>query len=427
MSSRDAVVDALTKAHASQPLLNAFTHLDDKAALERAEELDRSRDADRVSSLRGLPFAIKDLIDQTGRTTTNGSAFYQEIASATAPAVQRIETAGAVAIGRTGLHEFAFGFSSENPHWGAVHNPWNLAHSTGGSSGGSGAVVGAGIVPVALGTDTGGSVRVPAALCGTYGLKVTHGRIPLDGVFPLVPSLDTVGPLASSVAHAESAYRAMSGDRAPAPTPVNPVVGIPEPWFSEAPMANEVADDFDQLTAALGRIGWVVRTVEVPNAKPTPRLWNAMAREVTEVHRGYRDRGEPYGEDVQRRLDEAAEVTVEMAEDGRKWQEALRSDLETVFGEIDFLMTPTVPVREKVIGRETIGDAHYRSVLSYFSAVVNHALTPAMAAPLWIERGPATSLQLIGRWKSETGLLGAMARLEAEGLTRFRAAPNPFR
>ncbi len=133
--------------------------------------------------------------------------------------MSRLEAAGAVVIGRTGLHEFAFGFSSENPHFGPVRNPWDPDTSPGGSSGGSAAAVAAGITPVAIGTDTGGSVRVPAALCGCFGLKVTHGRIPLDGVFPLATTVDTVGPLADSIDALDSSYRAMSGDTARRATP----------------------------------------------------------------------------------------------------------------------------------------------------------------------------------------------------------------
>src|SRR5690606_2093346 len=147
-------------------------------------------------------------------------------------------------IGRTGLHEWAFGFSSENPHWGPVRNPWDPDLSCGGSSGGSAAAVAAGIVPIAVGTDTGGSVRVPAGLCGVFGLKVTQGRIPTDGVFPLVPSIDTVGPLADSVDNLALAYRVMSGETVTEGTGGMLRLGVPEPWFDEAPMSQEVADAF---------------------------------------------------------------------------------------------------------------------------------------------------------------------------------------
>ena len=193
---------ALSADEASRQDLNTFTSIDPEAALTRAL---RSRaSSGTIGALAGVPVGIKDLIDHEGRVTTAGSAFYRHEADRSSPVVSRLEAAGAVVIGRTGLHEFAFGFSSENPHFGPVRNPWDPDTSPGGSSGGSAAAVAAGITPVAIGTDTGGSVRVPAALCGCFGLKVTHGRIPLDGVFPLATTVDTVGPLADSIGALDS-------------------------------------------------------------------------------------------------------------------------------------------------------------------------------------------------------------------------------
>jgi len=186
--------------------------------MARAADIDdRLSRGEEVGPLAGMPIGLKDLIGHEGRVTTSGSSFYAETATSTAECVRRLEDAGAVIIGRTNLHEWAFGFNSENEHWGTVRNPWDLGTSAGGSSGGSGAAVAAGINPIAIGTDTGGSVRVPAALCGTHGLKVTYGRIPLDGVFPLVASVDTVGPLADSVVNTALAYRVMSVDETPEP------------------------------------------------------------------------------------------------------------------------------------------------------------------------------------------------------------------
>ena len=193
--------------------LNAFTLVDGDRALQRAADLDASlaTGAD-PGPLAGGPVALKDLIDHAGRPTTCGSGFYREVPDRSATVVERIEAAGGVVIGRTGLHEFAFGFSSENDWFGPVRNPWDPATSPGGSSGGSAVAVAAGCAPLAVGTDTGGSVRVPAALGGIAGLKVTHGRIPLRGVFPLAASLDTVGPLARSAADLGLLYRVMAGD-----------------------------------------------------------------------------------------------------------------------------------------------------------------------------------------------------------------------
>ena len=157
VSAVSRVQQALDAAHASQASLNAFTFIDDDGALQRAEQIDaRIQAGEYAGPLAGVPIGLKDLIDQAGRTTTCGSAFYRYEAETTAPAIKRLEEAGAVIIGRTGLHEWAFGFSSENPHFGPVRNPWDPSTSTGGSSGGSGAAVAAGITPISIGTDTGG-------------------------------------------------------------------------------------------------------------------------------------------------------------------------------------------------------------------------------------------------------------------------------
>jgi aspartyl-tRNA(Asn)/glutamyl-tRNA(Gln) amidotransferase subunit A len=327
-----------------------------------------------------------------------------------------------VIIGRTGLHEFAFGFSSENPHWGPVRNPWDPSTSTGGSSGGSAGAVAAGIAPIAIGTDTGGSVRVPAALCGTYGLKVTYGRIPLEGVFPLVPSIDTVGPLADSVENLALAYRVMSGESGMEPPDAPLRLGIPQPWVDDAPLSGEVGSGFTAAIATLEGIGHQVVPIEMPDAVPSHHIMWAIAGEARQVHREYRERGEKYGEDVTRRLDDADQVTDGQLAEGRQWQTMLRSRFADALSEVDLLITPTVPVRAKVIGEEMIGDLHYRVVLSYFSALVNHALHPAIALPLAGTGEPPLSLQAIGPLDGENLLLGFARRLEREGISGFTIA-----
>ncbi len=325
-------------------------------------------------------------------------------------------------IGRTGLHEFAFGFSSENPHWGPVRNPWDPATSCGGSSGGSAAAVASGVVPIAIGTDTGGSVRVPAALCGTFGLKVTHGRIPLDGVFPLVPSIDTVGPLADGVESLALAYRAMSGDHRPEPEASTLRIGVPQPWVESAPVSDEVEEAFTSTLGRLEGLGHRVIGIDLPEAVPSHHIMWAIAEEVREVHREFRRRGETYGDDVATRLDDADEVTDDEIAAGRQWQSDLKAGFLREFQQVDLVITPTVPVRRKVIGVDTIGDLHYRVVLSWFSALVNHALLPAIALPLAGTGTPPLSLQAIAPAGDEAGLLAFARHLEASGVSGFTVA-----
>ena len=255
--AREPITTAIEMAHADQ--LNAFMEIDESAA-----------DIQPVmGQLAGVPIAVKDIIHHAGHTTTCGSKFYRHAATDSATVIKRLEAAGAVIMGRTGLHEFAFGFSSENPWHGAVLNPWNRSTSPGGSSGGSAAAVAAGIVPVALGTDTGGSIRVPAGLCGIYGLKSTHGRVPITGVFPLIESLDTVGAFATNIGDLAATYRVLAGydnadpwsvpDSVAVPRPISRLgglrVGIPQPWVDSAPMEPDVRRAFDHAVAALEGIG----------------------------------------------------------------------------------------------------------------------------------------------------------------------------
>ena len=211
VTAREATAHYLDRSRRLQPELNAYTEIAD-GALEKADAIDEEiRLGHDPGPLGGVPIAIKDLIDQNGVTTTCGSGFYRHRAERSATVVRRLEDAGAIIIGRTGLHEFAFGFSSENDWFGPVRNPWDTDTSPGGSSGGSAVAVAAGLTAGAIGTDTGGSVRVPAALCGVTGLKVTHGRVPLTGVFPLASSLDTVGPLGRTAEDVEALYEVMAG------------------------------------------------------------------------------------------------------------------------------------------------------------------------------------------------------------------------
>jgi len=421
-SATERVEAALAQAHANQDTLNAFISIDDGPAIDRAAEIDeRLARGEDVGPLAGMPVALKDLIDHEGRVTTCGSSFYAETATSTAECVRRLEDAGAVVIGRANLHEFAFGFNSENEHWGAVRNPWDLETSAGGSSGGSGVAVAAGITPIAIGTDTGGSVRVPAALCGTYGLKVTYGKIPLDGVFPLVPSVDTVGPLADSIENTAIAYRVMSGDEAPEPERRSLRLGVPEPWFGNAPISDEVAGAFETAVSGLERLGHQVSPIDMPDTFPSRHIIGAL-EEVEAVHREFRLQGKYYGKAVEERIISVEELTPEEVAEAREWQIMIRQRFAAALDSVDLLVTPTTPAMRKVIGEDLIGDKDHRAVLSYFTSIVNHALHPALALPLGGTGSPPVSLQVIGDLDSEPLLLGLGRWLEEVEIADFTAA-----
>ncbi|HUG74646.1 MAG TPA: amidase [Acidimicrobiia bacterium] len=419
----DVIDEALARAEAAADL-NAFTLIDHEGARAAASRVDEAVRAGRdPGPLAGVPVAVKDLIDQRGLPTTCGSSFYREVPDRSATVVDRLEAAGAVIVGRTLLHEFAYGFSSENDWFGPVRNPIDPATSPGGSSGGSAAAVAAGIVPIAIGTDTGGSVRVPAALCGLVGLKVTHGRIPLTGVFPLESSVDTVGPITATVGDAVLAYAAMAGHHPddpwsadyPVETPEpgtdldGVTIGVPHPWV-ERPLEAGVADGWLLARAALTDLGATVRQIDVPDfgGSPIPLgVWAGAA----EVHRAWFE-ADPsaYGTEVRERLEAIMALTDADRATALEWRDHMRRAATACFEEVDLLATPTTATRRKVIG-ESLVDAGsepepYRLALSWFCSLVNQIGAPALTIPIGAAGKPPPSLQLIAPWWHESRLLG---------------------
>ncbi len=441
----DVVTTALEAINASQDTLNAFTRVVADEAIAAAAEIDRRITAgEDPGPLAGAPIAVKDLIDQHGIPTTNGSSFPADPAAATATAVARLEAAGAIVVGRTGLHEFAFGFSSENHWFGPVRNPWDITSSPGGSSGGSGVAVAARLIAGAVGTDTGGSVRVPAALCGVVGLKVSHGRIPLTGVFPLAPSFDTVGPLALSVADAAILYETMAGhdptDPWSLPVPVTPAgsaasvgdvrIGVPHPWVDRA-LDPTVAAGWAHFLDAVADAGATVVDVEIPDLVFPGLVTEAMYPEVAAIHRArFAAAPERYGPEVRGRVELTLDAGMDGYLEGMAWRTRMRRAATAALESCDVLATPSVAAMRKVIGVDTIEIAgehiDYRTALSCFSALVNQMGLPALSVPLAIAGTPPPSVQLIGPMWSEHRLLGLGKGLEAAGLVDVACPPNAF-
>jgi aspartyl-tRNA(Asn)/glutamyl-tRNA(Gln) amidotransferase subunit A len=436
------VVEAHLDAIAAGAALNAFTAIDAERALERASSLDAAVAAGGdPGPLAGVPVALKDLIDHEGRVTTCGSGFYRGTPDRSATIVERIEAAGGIIIGRTGLHEFAFGFSSENPWFGPVRNPWDPATSPGGSSGGSGAAVAAGMAPLGVGTDTGGSVRVPAAMCGIAGLKVTHGRIPLTGIFPLAPSIDTVGPLARSAADLTLLYGVMAGhdirdpwsDPRPVAMPDRDKelaglrIAVPSEWLDTA-LDKTSRTGFTWALDQLEALGAVVETVSEPLLRPSSMISASFAPEVAAVHeRWYRADPNQYGSPVRERMAAVFDTDPAEYEAALEWRGRLRSAFERLLADHDVLATPTVASLRKVIGEEAsqteTGSVPYRTALSWFTPLVNHASVPAIALPLATAGDPPPSLQLIGpRW-GEAPLLAIATALEDARIVAYRTPP----
>lgn len=443
MRAVDVIDSALAAAEDSHDTLNAFTLIDLAGARHRAEAIDKLvADGKDPGPLAGVPIGLKDIVDDAGMPNSRGSSFPTRIAEQSAEVVRRLGAAGAVIIGRTGLHEFAFGFTSENPWFGSVRNPWDTSTSAGGSSGGSGSAVAAGIVPIAIGTDTGGSVRVPAAMCGVLGLKVTHGRIPLSGVFPLVPSLDTVGPIARTVGDLTAAYLAMAGDDSVDPWSqprdvVPPVtadlaglrIGIVRQWFT-APMDAWVTAGMDRLIAMLANAGVAVEDIDAPGLAPIPELGKAIGPEIMLVHgQRFHEHAERYGRDVAERIAEAATATPDDLLAAERWGSSARASIERLsMAGIAALVAPTVGAQQKVIGVDTIDidgrPVFHRSVLAPFTAPVNRIRVPALAAPIAGSGRQNVSFQLVGPMWSEANLLSIAGALEQAQIIGVASPPG---
>ena len=446
LSAAEVVQAALTAAERSQDSLNAFTLIDAEGAMVRARGVDMLvHQGKDPGPLAGVPVALKDLIDQAGLPNTRGGSFPVELSRNSATVVRRLGAAGAVIIGRTNLHEFAFGFTSENPWFGPVHNPWDLETSAGGSSGGSAVAVAAGVVPLAIGTDTGGSVRVPAAMCGVFGLKVTHGRVPLAGVYPLVASFDTVGPLARSVDDLVAAYLVMAGDDHTDPwsrpvsvqSPSSSIepprfrIGVVKQWFETA-HSRDIAASIDQFVESCADVGFEVLTVDEEALRPTQEVTAASRAEVLDVHGArFNDHPERYGPDLRIRLEESKAVTPHDMVAAARWISEARAVVDRLQTDgPTMLVAPTVGVRSKRIGVDDVDvdgtSVFHRIPLANFTAPVNAIGIPSLSMPITESGTPPVSLQLIGPAWSEAQLLAVARFLESHGLVGFTPPPLWF-
>jgi Asp-tRNA(Asn)/Glu-tRNA(Gln) amidotransferase A subunit family amidase len=356
----------------------------------------------------GIPLAVKDLLDTAGLTTTYGSAvFADHVPAETATAVARLEAAGYANVGKTNLHEFAYGITSENEHFGTVPNPIAPGRIAGGSSGGSAAALAAGLADAALGTDSGGSIRIPAACCGVVGFKPTFDLVPTDGCFPLAASFDHVGPMGRSVEACEQMLGALVPEFTPAAPHALDGLRIGVAWTEDADPL--VRARVESAAATLG-----AQPVELarPPDGPGGSISDLFMHEVANVHRElYEEHGDLYGAEVAAKIERCLTVTGAAAARAAELREAYRRDaLESMAG-IDLMATPTIPCVAPAVG---IGDAELRPRLLRFTFPINALGWPALALPCGpAEDGLPASIQLVGRPGADALVLAAGRLLEA--------------
>src|SRR5580765_1678687 len=358
------------------------------------------------SPAAGKTLAVKDLFDTEDLTTTYGSSIFADhVPSETAEAVRRLEAAGYANVGKTNLHEFAYGVTSMNPHFGWVPNPVAIGRTAGGSSGGSAAALAAGLADAALGTDSGGSIRIPAALCGIVGFKPTYGLVSLDGCWPLAPSYDHAGPMARTVADCVAMLKALVPEFEPAPQPSLGDLRVAVAWVDEADEG--VRECVEAAAAAFPN----AERIEFSRGRGNLKVF---MREIAEVHATlFDEQPEAYGADVARKIRQCLAVSDAEVARAERVRASYRDQAAALLEGFDLLVTPTQGSVAPTY--EDAADDSLRSRITSFTNPFNALGWPALALPCGTaEHGLPASIQLVARPAADAFVLAAGAALEAQ-------------
>ena len=429
VSSREVTRSCLHRIAQWQPRLNAFMAIEEDTALVAADDADAAlAKGNHRGVLHGVPLAHKDMYYDAGKVVTCGSLIRRDfVATTTSTALQRLKDAGTVRLGSLQMVEFAYGPTGHNVHYGAVHNPWHVDHITGGSSSGSGSAVAARLTFAALGSDTGGSIRMPAHFCGVTGLKTTVGRISRAGAMPLSQSLDTVGPLAQTAEDCALLLGLMAGADPEDPTASTlPVpdymaatkgsikglrIGVPTAFYVDD-LDSEVARILEETIATLQKEGAEIVKVELPDQRQlTAACQLVLATEAAAFHKRWMiERPQDYGAQVLMRLQNGLAIPAVSYLEAMRWRgPALSAYLAAVAG-TDAVLVPVAPVPAPTIAESDVGNSPGAEAviqrLTKFTRPVNYLGLPSLAIPAGFTRsGLPVAMQLIGRSFDEAMLL----------------------
>ena len=424
LSARELIDDTLRRADETNARLNLFITITAAAARARAAALDDDMACGiDHGALHGIPIAHKDNIFTRGVRTTGGSKLFADfVPDQDAAIVSQLNDAGAIMIGKTGLHELAYGVTSNNPHFGAVRNPWDPERIPGGSSGGSAAAVAAGLVPLATGTDTGGSIRIPASFCGVVGLKPTYDRVDRRGVLPLAMTLDHAGLLAATVRDAALGYGLIAkhagGYLPPAHADLRGMrIGVPEGFFVDR-IAPEVMLSFRAAVQTAAALGAHVTEIRLPDAEALNVVGRVVQlAEVSALLAGDLDRRDEIGRDVLLLVEQGRLLPAVDYVNAQRVRRVLARDFSKIWMHLDCLMTPATPITAPKIGEMTVAFGAFsedvRSAATRLTRPFNVLGWPALAIPCGFSgTGLPIGLQLIAPPQQEDTLLQAGAALE---------------
>jgi aspartyl-tRNA(Asn)/glutamyl-tRNA(Gln) amidotransferase subunit A len=441
-TSTELVAHLLRKAEAESSRWNAFSHLHGPDAATQAARADASRSVGAPhSALHGVPFGIKDNIAVKGWPHTASSVVLKDaVAAEDATVITRLRHASAVLLAQTVMHELAFGMTSINPHLGAVRNPWDPTRICGGSSGGSAAAVAAGLAPAALGSDTGGSVRCPAALCGIAGFKPSFGAVSRHGVVPLGYSLDTVGPLARTAAQCLAIHQTIQGPdpmddatllfqprQRPAPRLAGMRIGLPRPFFAGA-MEESVRQSVNRAVELLQKAGARVENVGFPDLDAVNHAASlTLLAEAAAVFGWTLDQEANLGADVRGRFLQGLLITAADYHQAQRLRAHYRQQTALLFQEVDLLLTPACPVVAPRIDDPYVDfggqrvDA--RTALSRYLRSINFLGLPAMVLPCGVDdHHLPIAVQLVGAFADDEYVL--RASILVEEVLAFTAQPG---